>query len=294
MDIFLQLVVNGLLIGGVYGLVSVGLTLVFGVLRIVNFAHGELLMLGMFAGFWAFRLLGMDPNAAAILILPLFFAFGLAIYYLLIRPVLSAAALAQFFCTIGLSVFLQNFALLAWGADLRSVRTTYSQNYFEIGEVTVSVARVIAFAASIFLSGLLLAFLRFTFMGKAMRAMVQNKEAAVLIGIPVGRVYAIAFAMGVACVGAAGAILVPIFQIYPSIGLNFVLTAFVVVVLGGMGSVSGAIVGGLIVGLVEALSGYFIAPTVKEVVYYVIFLGILLVRPSGLFGILGSEEVGLR
>jgi branched-chain amino acid transport system permease protein len=184
--------------------------------------------------------------------------------------------------------------LLAWGADLRSVHTSYSQSYFEIGEVTVSVSRLIAFVASMILSAALVAFLKYTFIGKAMRAMVQNKQAAVLIGIPVGRVYAIAFAMGVACVGAAGAILAPIFQIYPSIGLNFVLTAFVVVVLGGMGSVSGAVVGGLIVGLVEALSGYFIAPTVKEVVYYVIFLGILLVRPSGLFGILGSEEVGLR
>ena len=191
-------------------------------------------------------------------------------------------------------VFLQNAAFLAWGADLRSARTSYSQSYFEIGEVTVSVVRVVAFAASMLLSGALLAFLHYTFMGKAMRAMVQNKEAAVLIGIPVGRTYAIAFALGIACVGAAGSILVPIFQIYPSIGLNFVLTAFVVVVLGGMGSVSGAVLGGLIVGLVEALSGYFIAPTVKEVVYYIIFLGILLVRPSGLFGILGSEEVGLR
>ena len=259
MDILLQLIVNGLLIGGVYGLISVGLTLVFGVLRIVNFAHGELLMLGMFAGFWAYRLVGVDPNLTALLILPVFFALGLAIYYSLIRPVLSAAALAQFFCTIGLSVFLQNAALLAWGADLRSVRTTYSQSYFEIGEVTVSVVRVVAFAASMLLSGALLAFLHYTFMGKAMRAMVQNKQAAVLIGIPVNRTYAIAFALGIACVGAAGSILVPIFQIYPSIGLNFVLTAFVVVVLGGMGSVSGAVLGGLIVGLVEALSGYFIA-----------------------------------
>jgi branched-chain amino acid transport system permease protein len=294
MDILLQLIVNGLLIGGVYGLISVGLTLVFGVLRIVNFAHGELLMLGMFAGFWAYRLVGLDPNLTALLILPVFFLLGLGIYYSLIRPVLSAAALAQFFCTIGLSVFLQNAALLAWGADLRSVQTTYSQNYFEVGEVTVSVVRLVAFAASMVLSGGLLAFLHYTFAGKAMRAMVQNKEAAVLIGIPVGRTYAIAFAIGIACVGAAGSILVPIFQIYPSIGLNFVLTAFVVVVLGGMGSVSGAVLGGLIVGLVEALSGYFIAPTVKEVVYYIIFLGILLVRPSGLFGIMGSEEVGLR
>lgn len=294
MDIFLQLIVNGLLIGGVYGLISVGLTLVFGVLRIVNFAHGELLMLGMFAGFWAYRLLGLDPNLAAILVLPGFFALGLAIYYVVIRPVLSSAALAQFFCTIGLSIFLQNAALLAWGADLRSLHTTYSQSYLEIGEVTVSVVRLIAFVASMLLSAALLVFLHYTFMGKAMRAMVQNPQAAVLIGIPVGRTYAIAFALGIACVGAAGAILVPIFQIYPSIGLNFVLTAFVVVVLGGMGSVHGAIIGGLIVGLVEALSGYFIAPTVKEVVYYMIFLAILLMRPSGLFGILGSEEMGLR
>src|SRR6478735_2411871 len=128
MDILLQLIVNGLLIGGVYGLISVGLTLVFGVLRIVNFAHGELLMLGMFAGFWAYRLVGVDPNLTALLILPVFF------------------------CTIGLSVFLQNAALLAWGADLRSVRTTYSQSYFEIGEVTVSVVRVVAFVASMLLS----------------------------------------------------------------------------------------------------------------------------------------------
>lgn len=294
MDIVLQLAVNGVLIGGVYGLVSVGLTLVFGVMRIINFAHGEFLMLGMFAGFWAFRLLGIDPNVAALLLLPLFFGLGLLVHGLVIRPVLAAPALTQFFATIGLSVLLQNAALLAWGADLRSVRTGYGQDFLEIGEVTVSVARAVAFAASLTISGALIVFLRFTFVGKAMRATVQNRQTALLLGIPVGRIFALAFAIGIALVAAAGAILTPIFQIYPSIGLNFVLTAFVVVVLGGMGSVSGALVGGLLIGLVEAFSGFYIAPTLKEVVYYLIFLGILLVRPSGLFGILGSEEVGLR
>ena len=294
MDIVLQLAVNGILIGGVYGLVSVGLTLIFGVMRIVNFAHGEFLMLGMFAGFWAFRLLGLDPNVTALLLLPVFFGLGLLAHLLVIRPVLATPALTQFFATIGLSVLLQNAALLVWGGDLRSVRTEYGQNFLEFGDVTVSVARVVTFAASLAISGALVAFLHLTFTGKAMRATVQNRQAALLIGIPTGRIYALAFAIGTVLVGVAGAIITPIFQTYPSVGLNFVLTAFVVVVLGGMGSIPGAIVGGLVIGLVEAFSGFYIAPTMKEVVYYLIFLAILLVRPSGLFGVLGSEELGLR
>jgi branched-chain amino acid transport system permease protein len=294
MDIVLQLAVNGILIGGIYGLVSVGLTLIFGVMRIVNFAHGEFLMLGMFAGYWAFTLLGLDPNLAALLLLPVFFGVGLVAHLLVIRPVLATPALTQFFATIGLSVLLQNAALLVWGADLRSVRTAYGQDFVEFGDVTVSVARLVAFAASLAVSVALVGFLHFTFTGKAMRATVQNRQTALLIGIPTGRIYALAFAIGIALVGGAGAIIAPIFQTYPSVGLNFVLTAFVVVVLGGMGSVPGAIAGGLVIGLVEAFSGFYIAPTMKEVVYYTIFLAILLVRPSGLFGVLGSEELGLR
>lgn len=204
MDIVFQLAVNGILIGGVYGLVSVGLTLIFGVMRIVNFAHGEFLMLGMFAGYWAFSLLGLDPNLTALLLLPVFFALGLLTHFLVIKPVLAAPALTQFFATIGLSVLLQNAALLVWGADLRSVRTGYAQKFLEFGEVTVSVARLVTFGASLAISVALIAFLHLTFVGKAMRAIVQNRETALLIGIPIGRIYALAFAIGVRARRARG------------------------------------------------------------------------------------------
>lgn len=292
MNTTIQLAINGVLMGGVYALISVGLTLSFGVMRIVNFAHGEFLMLAMFASFWSFHLLGVDPYVTALVVIPMFFILGVVVQRLIIQPILGVPAVVQIFATVGLSVLLQNLALLLWSGDYRSVVVPYSSADFRLGEISISAPRLFAFGVAVLLGAALLIFLKWTFMGKAMRAIVQNRDAAVLLGINVKRLYAIAFGIGIALVGVAGAILTPIYQVFPTVGLNFVLAAFVVVILGGLGSVVGAFTGGIIIGLVESFSGFYVAPDLKEAIYYVIFVLILLIRPSGMFGILGSEQLG--
>jgi branched-chain amino acid transport system permease protein len=285
----LQLAINGILIGGLYAMISVGLTLIFGVMRIVNFAHGEFLMLGMYAAFWGFRCLGIDPFMTALFLIPIFFILGVAIQRLIIRPILYASNVAKFFVTVGLSVLLQNLALFLWSADYRAIRTSYVQSVIQIGGLYIGTIRLLSFGATILMYGLLLLFLKRTYIGKAMRATVQDPNTAVLLGIDVRKIHALAFGIGITYVGVAGAFLVPIYQVFPTVGLNFVLAAFVVVVLGGMGNVLGAFIGGLIVGLVESFSGFFIGTGMKEATYYLIFILILLIRPSGLLGARGSE-----
>lgn len=276
--------------GGLYAMISVGLTLIFGVMRIVNFAHGEFLMLGMYAAFWGFRFLGIDPFMTALFLIPIFFIIGVVIQRLIIRPILYASAVSKFFATVGLSVLVQNLALFLWSADYRAIRTSYVQSLIQVGGLYISTIRLLAFGATILLYGLLLLFLKRTYIGKAMRATVQDPHTAVLLGIDVRMIHALAFGIGIAYVGVAGAFLMPIYQVFPTVGLNFVLAAFVVVVLGGMGNIPGAFIGGLIVGLVESFSGFFIGTGMKEASYYLIFLLILLIRPSGLFGTRGLEE----
>jgi len=285
MDItILQLVINGLLLGGMYALISIGLTLIFGVLEIINFAHGEFLMLAMYASFWLFQLYGIDPYVSLLIILPLFFFVGVAVQKVTIQPILNAPPLNQIFMTVGLSMVLQNVALFVWTADYRTVKTAYSGLTLKTAGLLISFPRLVAFLLAMGLIAALLIFLKKTYTGKAIRALAQERKAAMLMGINVYRTYQIAFGIGIACVGAAGAMLIPVYFVFPSVGSLFVLIAFVVVILGGYNSLIGSLVGGLLIGVVESFSGFFISPHLKEAIYFVIFILILLFRPAGLFG----------
>jgi branched-chain amino acid transport system permease protein len=279
-----QLIINGLLLGGMYALISIGLTLIFGVLEIINFAHGEFLMLGMYASYWLFQLYGIDPYLSLLIILPVFFFIGLAVQRVTIQPILNAPALNQIFMTVGMSLVLQNVALFFWKADYRTVQTAYSGVSLKTSGLMISFPRLVAFFLAIGTIAALLIFLKKTYTGKAIRALAQERRAAMLMGINVYRTYQIAFGIGIACVGAAGAMLIPVYFVFPTVGALFVLIAFVVVILGGYNSLTGALIGGLIIGVVEAFSGFFISPHLKEAIYFVIFILILLFRPTGLFG----------
>ncbi len=290
----MQVLVSGLLLGGIYAVISIGLTLIFGVTRIINFAHGEFLMLAMYGTFWLFTFYRMDPYVSLLIVTPAMFLVGLVAQRAVIQPILGAAPLMQIFATVGLSVAMQNAALLVWHADYRTIRTSYSTSVLEVFGLVVSIPRLAAFGVAAAMALGFFFLFKYTYLGKALRAVAQDRRSAMLMGINVQRIYLLSFGIGTACVGVAGAMLMPIYYTFPTVGTYFVLTAFVVVVLGGMGSMTGACVGGLIIGVIEAFSGFFIAAALKEAVYFVIFILMLLFRPSGLFGQRGAEEVGLK
>jgi len=295
MDLMLgQVLISGILLGGIYALISMGLTLIFGVTRIVNFAHGEFMMLSMFAASVLSQQYGLDPYVAVIPIAALAFLAGAATQRIIIQPLLNASHASQIFVTMGLSITLMNVALMVWGADFQSVRTPYEAVVLPLGPWSVGVPRLVTFLVAVAMMVGLMLFLNRTYMGKAITAVSQDRMAALLMGIDVNRVYVVAFGIGIACVGVAGAVLTPIYSVFPTVGQYFALTAYVVVVLGGFGSMVGAMVGGMIIGVVEALSGYFISPGLKEAVYLLIFIAVLVIRPSGLFGIVGAEEMGVK
>lgn len=290
MDIFIQLLVNGLLLGGMYAIIAVGLTLVFGVIRVANFAHGELLMVGMYAVYLLNNHLGLHPYVAAGPVVVLLFIVGVAIQRFIIQPLLNADPEIQIFATVGLSTALMNLALLVFGANMFSVQVPALRSTLILGEVSIVKANIVMFVSSVLLVSGLHLFLSRTYLGRAIRATSQNRIAAPLMGINVNKVYMITFGIGSACVGLAAALVMPIYTVFPTIGSYFVLTAFVVVVLGGMGSIGGAFLGAMIIGIVDSMSGYYIAPDLKEVVYFLIFITILIFRPTGLLGLgKGSE-----
>jgi branched-chain amino acid transport system permease protein len=288
----LQVLLSGLLLGGIYALISIGLTIIFGVIQIVNFAHGEFLMLAMYFTYWIFTLWGLDPYVAALLVTPLLFGVGVLTQRMIIQPILNARDEMQIFATVGLSIALQNLALFLWKADFRSVKTSYQTAVWLLGPLSISVPRFVAFVIAVAATVGLFYFFKCTYTGKALRAIAQNREASLLMGINVKQMYVIAFGIGAAAVGLGGALLSPIYYVFPTVGVYFSLTAFVVVVLGGLGDMVGAFFGGLIIGLVEALSGFLIGASLKEAVYFVIFILILLLRPQGLFG-LGRKTGGV-
>ena len=294
LDILPQLLVSGLLIGGVYGLLSIGLTLIFGVLRIVNFAQGEFIMLAMFGAFWLYTLWGIDPYLSILIVTPIVFGLGLLAERVVIKPILHAPHAMQIFATFGLSVILQNVALTLWGPDYRSVQTGYSSQSFIVGNVAISASSLYAFIVAFLMAAVLIVFLQFARDGKALRAMVQNRYAASLMGVNTERLNRIAFGAGVACAAVAGCILTPMFYTFPTAGVDLIITAFVVVVLGGLGSVAGAMVGGLIIGVTQTSTGFYISVELKDVIALVLFILILLIRPQGLFGRAGMEEVGTK
>lgn len=289
MDAFLQLALSGLFIGGLYALISAGLTLVFGVLRVVNFAHGEYLTISMYLTYFFSTRMGVDPFVAGLMVVPILFACGLITERILIRPTLEAPHVVQVFVTFALSLFLQNLLLVMFTSDYRSLRTSYATTTFALGPVQVSWLRLVVFVAALAMAAGLAAFLRYSYLGKAIRATAQDRRSARLVGINVDRVYAITFAIGCALVGAAGVLLAPLFPVNPYSGADMILVSFVIVVLGGMGSIAGACLGGLLIGVVESFSGYYLGGEMKQIIYFIFFMLLLAVRPVGLFGRRGAE-----
>jgi branched-chain amino acid transport system permease protein len=289
-----QLILSGLLIGSIYALMSMGLTLIFGVLRIVNFAHGEFLMIAMY-GAWAMtRYLGLNPYIAVAAVVPAMFLFGGVIYRLIISPGLNKPHLVVVFATMGLAILMQNVALMLFSADLFDVPPLLSGRSFIIGPFYAKAELLIGFTVAVACTIALRFMLQATFLGKAIRATVQDGEAAMLMGIPVPRIFLITFAGGSALVGLAACVMMPLFSVFPTVGLNFVLIAFVIVVLGGMGSVEGALIGGICIGVVQSISSYYVAPAYGQMFFFILFLLVMIFRPAGLLGRRGEATIGIN
>jgi branched-chain amino acid transport system permease protein len=282
--ILVPAVLNGLMTGAVYALVALGLTLIYGVLHIINFAHGALLTAAMFAAFFAYTLLGIDPYLAAVFLTPLFFLLGYALQRFIIGPAAHGDDRNFLLITLGLAIVIQNALLYLFRADTRTVNLSYAFNTIEIGTAFLAVPRVIAFVAVIVVSAALWAIMQWTDTGKAIRAVAKEKLGAELSGIDVAHIYAMTFGLGTTCVAIAACLLIPTYYVNPTAGDAFVLIAFTIVVLGGMGSITGALIGGLFVGVVESLSSVFLGASLGQIAIFVLFIAMLLVRPSGLFG----------
>jgi len=282
--ILIPAVLNGLMTGAVYALVALGLTLIYGVLHIINFAHGALLSAAMFAAFFAFRLLGLDPYVAAFLIAPLFFALGYGLQRFIIGPASHGDDRNMLLVTLGLAVVIENALLYAFRADTRTIDLPYAFETINVGFTFLAIPRLVGFGAVFVVALALWAIMNLTDTGKAIRAVAKERLGAQLSGIDVAHIYAMTFGLGTACVAIAACLLMPTFYVNPTVGNAFVLVAFTIVVLGGMGSVPGALIGGLVVGVVESLSGLFLGESLGQIGIFLIFIAVLLVRPTGLFG----------
>jgi branched-chain amino acid transport system permease protein len=285
MAVFLQSLLSGILIGGVYALIGIGLTLIFGVMRVINFAHGDILMVGMYVTYLLFTLLGIDPFVSVLISFPLMFLFGGVLQKVFINRVLNAVAQNQILLTIGLGLVMSNSMMLIFTSDYKILTTSYSSATLQVGGgVSVSTPLLISFLITAAITATLYWFLMKTDTGQAIRATAQDREAAQLMGINVKRMSIIAFGLGAALAGTAGALISPTYYIFPQVGGVFTLKAFVITVLGGMGSVVGATLGGILIGITESMSAVYISSGWKDVVVFVLFLLVLLFKPTGLMG----------
>ncbi len=283
--ILLQAIVNGLSMGSIYALIACGLTLIFGVMNIINMAHGHFLMLAMYVVFFFQALLRLDPYFSLVVSVPLSFLGGLVIFYVFIRPILKYSAVNQILVTLGLGMVMENLALIFFSPDLRNVQSAVADSKVVLGSVYIGTNQMIAFGGSIAMSLLLFQIIQRSSLGRSIRAAAENPHAAVLMGINVKRVYLISFALGVTCLGVAAPLLAPLYYISPTVGDLFTLTSFVVVVLGGMGNFIGALLGGFIIGMTEAF-GFVLLPvgSLTPVLIFLIFILLMLFKPEGLFG----------
>ena len=284
MRVLLQSAASGILIGGVYALVGIGLTIIYGVMRVINFAHGELLMIGMYLTWMIFTWLGVDPFVSIALVIPLTFLFGAFLQKTLINRVLDALPQNQILLTIGVGLIISNVVMLIFTSDYKIITTAYSSSTLNFAGLRLSTPLVISLAITTAITTILYLFLLRTDTGQAIRATAQDRDAAQLMGINVKRMSLLAFGIGTALAGTAGALVSPTYYIFPQVGGAFTLKAFVIVVLGGMGSVVGATLGGIIIGVTESLAAVYISSGMKEVFVYVLFLLVLLFKPSGLLG----------
>ena len=282
--ILVAALLNGLMTGAVYALVALGLTLIYGVLHIINFAHGALLSAAMFAAFFAYSVFGIDPYLAALFLTPLFFVLGYGLQRFVIGPAAHNDDRNILLVTLGLAVVIENALLYFFRADTRTINLSYAFSVIQFGNAFLAVPRVVAFVVVMLVALLLWLIMQWTDLGKAIRAVAKEKLGAELSGIDVAHIYAVTFGLGTACLAIAACLLIPTYYVNPTAGNAFVLIAFTVVVLGGMGSVIGALVGGLFVGVVESLSGLYLGESLGQIGIFVIFILMLLIRPSGLFG----------
>jgi branched-chain amino acid transport system permease protein len=277
-------VINGILMGGIYTLVASGLTLIYGVLHIINFAHGSMLMLAMFGVFYLVTKMGVDPYLSLLITMPTMFVMGYILYKYFIGKLSYGKDENILLITLGLSIVIENLALMLFTGDSRTISLSYSDKMFEVGPLLIGLPKIISFVASMVMCALLGIFITQTDTGRAIRAVAKERMGARLVGIDVDKVFAISFGLGMATLGAAASLLMPIFYVSPTTGHVFVMVAFTVVVLGGMGSFLGAVVGGLIVGLTESFGGLYLGESLGQIGISLIFILILLFRPSGLFG----------
>jgi branched-chain amino acid transport system permease protein len=283
MDQFLNVLVIGLLLGGIYGLVSIGLNLIFGVVRIVNFAQGELVMFGMYGCYWAYAQLGLNPYVSVLIVAPLVGLLGVAIQRLVIQPLHNESNM-QIFATFGLLMMFQNIMLAMSRGEALSIGGTMGAQVLSLGELKVSVVRLVTLVATTLITIGLHLFLKHSMMGKAIRAVTQDKRAARVMGINVESTFLLTFGIGAALAGMAGALLTPIYSITPAVGGNFIMAAFAVVVLGGLGSIPGAAFAGLVLGLIESYASLFFSSSTADMMIFALVMVMLVLRPKGLLG----------
>jgi branched-chain amino acid transport system permease protein len=284
LDLVLNVAISGLLTGLVYGLMALGLSVIFGVVRVVNFAHGEMMTVAMYAATFLFAALKLDPFLAALPVAAAFFAFGYGLQKALINPFVTRPQHSQFILLLAVAIILVNGLLMIFGPDARNVQVDYQLESFEIGAILVDKARLYAATAALVAATALFAFFRFSLIGKAIRACADNYLGAKVVGLNVKRLYALTFGLGSACVAIAGCALSVLLEVTPQLGPAMTLLAFVIVIIGGMGSMAGALLGGVLIGMSEALAGLFIAPSAKSMFSFGLLILVLLFRPQGLLG----------
>lgn len=280
----LQATFNGILTGGVYAVVSVGLSLVFGIVDVVNFAQPEFLMMGMFVAYFLSVATGLDPILASPFVFLVVFLFGALVQRTLVQRVLNAPLVAQIFLTVGVAMVMVSAAQILFGADFRSAPTSYTTMAVHLGPFHFSLPQILAFCGSTVLALLLWVFLEWTDVGRSIRATAQNRTAAVLVGINPYRMYVLAFALGTGLAGAAGAIILPYSYVFPTIGHDWGLIMFTVVVLGGLGSVPGALLAGVVIGVIQSLTSVYLPTQLQNLVVFIVFILTLAYRPAGLLG----------
>ncbi len=283
-EIYLNVAASGLLTGLVYGLMALGLSVIFGVVRVVNFAHGEMMTIAMYVAVVLFSAFGLDPLVMMVPIAAILFALGYLMQAALINPFINRPEHSQFILLVAVAIVLVNVLLMIFGPDARSVQTSYSFDSFMLGPLIVDATKAYAGAAAVIVAALLFGFFRFTYVGQAIRACADNYVGALVVGLDVKRLYALTFGIGAACVGAAGVMLVLIVDVTPPLGPAYTLLAFVIVITGGLGSMPGALLGGLLIGLTEALAGLLFTPSAKSMFSFGILVLVLLFRPQGILG----------
>jgi branched-chain amino acid transport system permease protein len=279
-----NVVVQGVLTGLVYGLMALGLSVIFGVVRVVNFAHGEFTVVAMYAAFVLFSALGLDPLVAMLPIAAGFFVIGYALQAALINPFVGRAEHEQFILLVGVAIIIVNALLMVFGPDSRPANLSYAFDSYLLGPLIVDKVRLYAAGAALAVAALLFAFFRYTHTGTAIRACADNLEGAAVVGLNVKRLYALTFGLGLACVGASGALMVTIADAAPSLAPAYTLLAFTIVIVGGLGSMAGALIGGVLIGVSEAIAGFLVAPSMKSMFSFALLIVVLVFRPQGLMG----------